>query len=235
MVELRIGRQVEAEEANQQENRQSAGGVSESTQEAGGQRPKAAEAAEPKPPVLMTKSADEFNANRRQTEQDIGPSGRIGKMMAYHICSTSWEVHRLSRCKAPFITSKWRSALETVLIRVLEMPGRSDSSVRDEAEALALGWFTDDETKKKVSEILARFGLDEFDIEAEAIRQSLPDLEILNRMIASLQTQLDKAIRGACEYCEWFGQHMREVSERIIEGEKVVDVEPGSDKNRPRH
>ena len=51
--------------------------------------------------------------------------------------------------------------------------------MRDEAEALALGWFTDDETKKKVSEILVRFGLDEFDIEAEAIRQSLPDLEIL--------------------------------------------------------
>ena len=48
-------------------------------------------------------------------------------------------------------------------------------------------------------------------------------------MLASLQTQLDKAIRGACEYCDRFGQHMREVSERIIEGEKVVNVEPGSD------
>ena len=194
-----------------------------------------AEAAESKPPVLKTESADEFNAIRQQTEQEIGPCGTIGKMMANNICSISWEMRRLNRCKTPFITSEWRPALETVLIRVLAMPGRPDLSVRDEAEALALGWFTDDEIKKKVSVILARFELDESDIEAEAIRRALPDLERLNRMLASLQTQLDKAIRTACEYSEWFGEHMREVSERIIEGEKVVNVEPGSDKNRQRH
>ena len=193
------------------------------------------EAAESKPPVLKTESADEFNAIRQQIEQQIGPSGTIGKMMANNICSISSDMGRLNRCKPAFITSKWRSALETLLIRVLQVPGRSDSSVRDEAEALALGWLADEVIKKKVSVLLARFQLDESDIEAEAIRQSLADLEIVNRMLASLQTQLDKAIRGACEYCEWFGQHMREVSERIIEGEKVVDVEPGSDKNRPRH
>ncbi len=107
--------------------------------------------------------------------------------------------------------------------------------MRDEAEALALGWFTDDETKKKVSGILARFELDESDIEAEATRRALPDLERLNRMLASLQTQLDKAIRTVCGYSEWLAEHLREVSERIIEGEKVVNVEPGSDKNRQRH
>ncbi len=234
MVELNIAIKADDEEANRQTNRQLAGGVSESTQEAGGLVPKT-EAAESKPPVLKTESADEFNASRQQIEQQIGPSGTIGKMMANNICSISLDMGRLNRCKPAFITSKWRSALETVLIRVLEVPGRSDSSVRDEAEALALGWFTDEVIKKKVSVLLARFQLDESDIEAEAIRQSLADLEIVNRMLASLQTQLDKAIRGACEYCEWFGQHMREVSERIIEGEKVVDVEPGSDKNRPRH
>jgi hypothetical protein len=236
MVELNITRVEHPEEPKQQEDQQpKAGGVSESTQEAGGQRPKAAEAAKPKAPVLATESADEFNGLQQQTEQEIGPSGTIGKMMANNICSISWEMRRLNRCKTPFITSEWRPALETVLIRVLATPGRPDSSVRDEAEALALGWFTDDETKKKVSGILARFELDESEIEAEATRRALPDLERLNKMLASLQTQLDKAIRTVCGYSEWLAEHLREVSERIIEGEKVVNVEPGSDKNRQRH
>jgi hypothetical protein len=51
-------------------------------------------------------------------------------------------------------------------------------------------------------------------------------------MLASLQTQLNKAILSICEYCEWLGEHLREVSERIIENEKVVNVESGSAKNQ---
>ena len=45
--------------------------------------------------MLITELADEFNARRQQTEQEIGPSGTIGKIMANNICSISWEMHRL--------------------------------------------------------------------------------------------------------------------------------------------
>jgi hypothetical protein len=232
MVELSLDH---PEESKQQENQRKAGDVAQSTQEAGGQRPKAAVAAQPKAPVLMTESAVEFYALLQQTEQEIGPCGKLVKKMADNICSTSWEIARMNRAKTQFITSELRPALETVLIRLLATPGTSDSSVRDEAEALARGWFIDPETKKKVSEILARFELDEFDIEAEAIRRCLPDLEGLNRMLASLQTQLDKSIRTVCGYSDWLAERLREASERVIEGEKPVNVEPGSDKNPQRH
>jgi hypothetical protein len=211
------------------------GGVAESTQEAGGQRPKAAEAAQSKAPLLMTESLYEFNALLEQTEQEMGPSRSLVKMMVNNICCISWEIRRMNRFKTSFITSELRPALETVLIRLLATPGRSDSSVRDEAEALARGWFIEPETKKKVSEILARFELDEFNIEAEAIRRCLPDLEGLNRMLASLQTQLDKSISTVCGYSDWLAERLREASERVIEGEKPVNVEPGSDKNPQRH
>jgi hypothetical protein len=52
-------------------------------------------------------------------------------------------------------------------------------------------------------------------------------------MLASLQTQLDKSISTVCGYSDWLAERLREVSERVIEGEKPV--EPGSDKNPQRH
>src|SRR5262249_23526327 len=54
--------------------------------------------------------------------------------------------------------------------------------------------FTDKEAKNQVSELLGRFDLDESAIEAEAIRRSSADLELLDRMLASLETRRNKAL-----------------------------------------
>ena len=65
-----------------------------------------------------------------------------------------------------------------VLKQVLRQPGQWEHHVEGEAQILAQSWFTDEEAKKQVSEILSRFDLDESAIEAEAIRTSTADLEL---------------------------------------------------------
>jgi hypothetical protein len=174
--------------------------------------------------VLITESLDEFKALLKAAEQDIGPRGIIERIFVHDICLISWEMRRLHRCKTSIVTIGLRAALEDVLIRVLKTPEKLDSSVRDEAEALALGWFTDPEIKKQISGLLARFHLEEFDIEAESTRRSSSDLALLDRMLTSLETRRNKAIRSICDYRDSLGQQLRETSDRLIEGDDALRV-----------
>jgi hypothetical protein len=120
----------------------------------------------PKSPLLITESADEFEALRDAFEQEIKPRGIIEQMYVHDISSIVWEILRLRRCKVVIINSAFRSALEHLLVQLLK-PGQYDHQVR----SLAQAWFADKEGKEKVSEVLARFELDESAIEAEAIRR----------------------------------------------------------------
>ena len=121
----------------------------------------------PKLPLLITEPADEFDALRDAFEQEIKPRGIIEHMYVHDICAIVWEILRLRRCKVVIINSAFRSAL-CGLLTDLRQPGQY--YVEDEAKALAHAWFTDQEAKKEVSELLSRFELDESAIEAEAIR-----------------------------------------------------------------
>jgi hypothetical protein len=115
--------------------------------------------------------------------------------------------------------------LEHLLVQLLKGPGQYDYEVEDKAEALAHAWFTDQEAKKQVSEILSRFGLDESAIEAEAIRKSSADLELLDRMLASLETRRNKALGCVAEYRASLAHQLRQSADRIIDGKGVLRLE----------
>src|SRR5262245_52633092 len=76
-----------------------------------------------------------------------------------------------------------------------------------------------------VSEILSRFELDESAIEAEAIRRSSSDLELLDRMLTSLESRRNKALGCVAEYRASLGQQLRESADRIIDGKGVLQLE----------
>jgi len=54
----------------------------------------------PKSPLLITESAEEFDALRDAFEREIKPRGIIEQMYVHDICSIVWEILRLRRCKA---------------------------------------------------------------------------------------------------------------------------------------
>jgi hypothetical protein len=184
----------------------------------------------PKLPLLITESADEFDALRDAFEQEIKPRGIIEQMYVHDISSIVWEILRLRRCKVVIINSAFRSALQNVLTQLLKQPGQYDYEVADEAEALAHAWFTDQAAKKQVSEILARFDLDESAIEAEAIRSSSSDLELLDRMLTSLESRRNKALGCVAEYRVSLAQQLRESADRVIDGKGVLQLEDAASK-----
>src|SRR5262245_2528908 len=154
----------------------------------------------PKLPLLITESAEEFDALCDAFEREIKPHGIIEQMYVHDISSIVWEILRLRRCKAVIINSAFRSALEHLLPQLLRQPGQYEHDVRDEAKDLGYAWFTDQEAKEQVSEVLSQFNLDESAIEAEAIRRSSSDRELLDRMLTSLESRRNKALGCVAEY-----------------------------------
>ena len=185
----------------------------------------------PKLPLLITESADEFDALRDAFEQEIKPRGIIEQMYVHDISAIVWEILRLRRCKVVIINSAFRSALQVLLMQLLKQPGQQDYHVKDEAQALAQGWFTDKEAHKQVLEILSRFELDETAIEAEAIRKSSADLELLDRMLTSLESRRDKALGSVAEYRASLAHQLRQSADRIIDGKGVLRLEDASSKS----
>src|SRR6266436_9097298 len=183
----------------------------------------------PQLPLLITESADEFDALREAFEQEIKPRGIIEQMYVHDISAIVWEILRLRRCKVVIINSAFRSALQDLLKQVLRQPGQYEYQVEGEAQILAQSWFTDQEAKKQVSEILSRFDLDESAIEAEAVRRSSSDLELLDRMLTSLESRRDKALGCVAEYRASLAQQLRESADRILDG-KVLRLEPEPNK-----
>ena len=179
----------------------------------------------PKLPLLITESADEFDALRDAFEREIKPHGIIEQIYVHDISSIVWEILRLRRCKAVIINSAFRSALEHLLPQLLRQPDQSEYDVRDEARTLAHAWFTDQEAKKRVSELLSRVELDESAIEAEAIRRSSSDLELLDRMLTSLESRRNKALGCVAEYRASLAHQLRESADRIIDGKGVFQLE----------
>src|SRR5215475_3552781 len=187
----------------------------------------------PKLPLLITESAEEFDALRDAFEREIKPRGIIEHMYVDDISSIVWEVLRLRRCKVVIINSAFRSALQDLLKQLLRQPGQSEYHVKDEAETLAQAWFTDEEAKKQVSEILSRFDLDESAIEAEAIRKSSAELELLDRMLSSLESRRNKALGCVAEYRASLAHQLRESAERIIDGKGVLRLEDAASERSP--
>src|SRR5262249_40127731 len=110
----------------------------------------------PKLPLLISESADEFDALRDAFEREIKPRGVIEQMYVHDISAIVWEILRLRRCKVIIINLAFRSALQSLLRQLLRQPGQSEYDVEDEAQTLAQSWFTVQEAKKQVSEILSR-------------------------------------------------------------------------------
>ena len=182
----------------------------------------------PKSPLLITESADEFDALRDAFEQEIKPRGIIEQMYVHDICSIVWEILRLRRCQVVIINSAFLSAVQNLLTQLLKKPGESDHDVRYRAKAFAQGWFTDKEARKQVLEILSQFKLDETAIEAEAIRKSSAGLELLDRMLTSLESRRDKALGCVAEYRASLAHQLRQSADRIIDGKGVLQLEEAS-------
>ena len=176
-----------------------------------------------KPPLLITESAEDFASLSATLAQEIKPRGIIEHMYVAEIAALVWEILRLRRCKAAIVNAAFKGALADLLDRLTGICNWG--APKEKRNALVRDWFSEPKAKKEVSEILAKYQLDEFAIEAEAIRSRSEDLEVIDRMLTSLESRRNKALRCIADYQDRFAKQVREVSDRVIEGKTVVQLE----------
>ena len=179
--------------------------------------------------MLITESADELEALHKALEQEIKPRSVVEHLFVEDISSITWQILRLRRCKAVIINLAFHSALQGLLTKFLREDDYAEF-VEDSVDRLAEKWFTDEKVKNIVSQLLARFQLDEFAIEAEALRKSSGDLQQLDRMLASLELRRNKALRGIGKYREILARQLRESTDRILADKQLLRLEDASGK-----
>jgi hypothetical protein len=169
-------------------------------------------------PVLLSESADEFARLHDALKDQHRPDGVFEEFLVDEIADLMWEIRRYRRAKITIINAAYRDALEDLLERVCR-----DYEIDEDIKELVDKWFDNDQgAKQLVLENLAYFGLGEDAIEAEAMRIKAPDLEKFDRLLASLEWRLDKAMRSLAEFRGVLGPYLRATAERVIDGEVLA-------------
>ena len=75
-----------------------------------------------KPPLLVSESADEFNALYDALERDVAPHDAIERIYVADICNHVWEIVRLRRGRVAIINKAYHLALKEALTDLLARP-----------------------------------------------------------------------------------------------------------------
>ena len=177
-----------------------------------------------KPQLLITELAEDFAALNAALMEEIKPRGIIERLYVDDVAALVWEILRLRRCKVAIVNRAFKNALSDIVYRLAGEP-EMDTPEREWYEAIILDWFSKPEARKEVLELLAEFRLDEFAIEAEAIRSVFSELEVLDKMLTLQESRRNKALRSIADYRDGFAKQVREVSNRVIEADPVIQLE----------
>jgi hypothetical protein len=184
------------------------------------------------PPELITESADEFDRLHDALQDECKARGTMDKILITGIAHLFWDIRRYNRAKTSLINSAFVRALRNLLRQVLRRSGGSAVHIEIEAEQLAHQYFSDEHAKKQILERLEYYKLDESAIEAEAMRISITELEKLDRLLASSEWRLNRALRCLAKWRGGLGRKLRAGGERIIDGE-VLALDDASKKTPP--
>src|SRR5215216_4215946 len=140
------------------------------------------------PPVLRSECAADFVALLKAFNHEIMPRGIVEDMYVSDLACLVWEMLRLRRCKTALINVAFSDAVAALFEMVTKAPGvEIDFVARERAQAIATAWFIKEQNRTKILQTLEqKFELDESAVEAEAIRRSARDLEVLDRMLIGL-------------------------------------------------
>ena len=147
-------------------------------------------------PVLKGESAEEFEGLHDALNEELKPRGPLERYLVADMAEKVWEIRRYRRVKTNLINSARRPGVKKLLEFLIECSRELDYAQREtEIYRLTEQWFSDESDKNEVLEIFERFGLDQSAIEAAAVRFAARDLEKLDRLMASQEARLSRALR----------------------------------------
>jgi hypothetical protein len=133
-------------------------------------------------PVLITERKEEFDELHAALTQELAPRGIVEKWFVADIANLVWEMRRLRRSKRAILDMASQHAVQQILRR--PEVGSADRNFVLEASYF---WLSHAGLREDIIEHLGASGLDESAIDAETMRMAASDLEMLDKMVASLE------------------------------------------------
>lgn len=163
----------------------------------------------------------DYDALFRALNAEIAPSSCLEWLHLKHLVDLTWEIHRYRRLKVDMINLARVEATTALLTPILSIgvdsleaygiPGRA----RKIAEALERG---SDKEYEQAVKILSAHGLSLDDVTTQAMILSLPNIERLDRLIASAEARVVLLIRDVARLKDAFATRFQETADTIQDG-----------------
>jgi hypothetical protein len=134
------------------------------------------------PHLLPSESQGRYRALRDAMLAEFKPRNAIEEMWICELIHGEWEMQRLHGFKATMIASARRPALKNLLSIALDASGAAD------VDELAERFFTNKAVRKKVIDILSKYGMTEASIDTEAFRHCLVEIGAYSAVLACART-----------------------------------------------
>jgi hypothetical protein len=170
--------------------------------------------------VLRTDSLEQLDEDLKGVAKALNPESRIVQILSDDFAHSSWEARRYQRALSTIVRMALPEALYDMLTRQLN--AREPKEARDLVEQWRRG---DVGATAQVSSILKSNGLEQQDIEGEAVRRCLPDLLRLEQLISSAASRRDKSLAGTAFYREMVARRCNGMAKTDIANSRVLRLE----------
>jgi hypothetical protein len=146
-------------------------------------------------PLLPTESVDEYERDRSRIENAIEPCDAIEQIYFEDFVHERLQMQRLQRWSTATLKTELVEAVYAVLRDLNELETLDVESVIEQ-------WPTDPAARAAVSDRLAKHGLDDSAIEAEAFRRCLPVLSAIDQSQTSRASRRDRSLQSLAYFRE---------------------------------
>ncbi|MBB4380716.1 hypothetical protein [Bradyrhizobium sp. SBR1B] len=143
--------------------------------------------------LLHSESPRKFRVFRAEILAEINPRTPIERLLTRQLINAIWDSERLQSLAAGIINNAKVAALQN-LIEPTSLIGGVDTDPQ------AKSFYSDDAVRPFVLERLRQLGLSEDDVETEAYRLRAEELQSLNRLLISAQSNWIKKLRAIQAY-----------------------------------
>jgi len=171
-----------------------------------------------KPPVLISEDPSAYDAMLANMAAAVMPRDAIEWIWMKDCVDLSWEIRRIRHAKAGIIDATRKEALKSILESILENDELTGRDRISEADIKADGWYNDPAIREALRAHLAKHGLDEEAITAQAFALRARELEKLDIMLASAE-------RRRCAMLQEIGIYRDLFCLRVRDSISIVDSE----------
>jgi hypothetical protein len=187
-----------------------------------------------RPPVLISEDPSAYETMFANMAAAVMPKDAMEWLLMKDCVDLTWEIRRIRLAKAGIVDVTRKEALKSILESILDNYERTGRDRSSEAEIKAYGWYNDPSVRETLLEHLAKHGLDEEAITAQAFALRARELEKLDNMLASAERRRCGMLHEIKLYGELFVMRVRDgisvvdddLDELSLEPPKPQPIEP---------